>query len=86
MNINLKNVPKEGEKEDHYIPFITKNISNQNELSIFASKYRKIIHPRERESINQKIVPKEEEKRIIISFGHGGSGHSQLTSEGANCR
>ena len=33
-----------------------------------------------------KIVPKEEEKRIIISFGHGGSGHSQLTSEGANCR
>ena len=40
----------------------------------------------ERESINQKIVPKEEEKRIIISFGHGGSGHSQLTSEGANCR
>ena len=41
---------------------------------------------RERESINQKIVPKEEEKRIIISFGHGGSGHSQLTSEGANCR
>ena len=66
MNINLKNVPKEGEKEDHYFPFITKNISNQNELSIFASKYRKIIHPRERESINQKIVPKKKKSGSLF--------------------